>query len=259
MGRLDESQAVSRFDPGKVLGSSLGIYFRNFFGFTAVALLVNLPVLIALVWFVTKDMDLTTVKGAESANEDLMFLHWYDLAFTFVLNPLLTAALIYGVVQHLRGAHAGMRDLFAVGVRRLLPALGVGLGYGFLFGIGLVACIAPGFWLGSIYWLAVAVAVMEPGARAFDRSKALTDGVRWKVFTVIFVTFALNFGSTWLVQNVLFTDATSPTVVKSEQIVLQVLGIGFSVWNAVTTAVGYHEIRRLREGVDIAQLSAVFD
>jgi hypothetical protein len=258
MGLLDDVQAANKFDPGKILGAGLSIYFRNFLGFTALAVIVFLPTLVALGWIVSMDMDFKTTEGVATVNSALNFVRWFDVAVGLVLHPILTAALIYGVVQQLSGSPATLGDAISVGFKRMLPALGVGLGVGLVTGCGFVACIAPGFYFASKYWLAVPAAVMESGRQSsFARSDTLTKGLRWKIFAVVFVVMAVQFGVNFALAKAMPTD--TPAKLKSQHVVLAATSLLFAVWNAVTVAVGYYEIRRLKEGIDIAQMAAVFD
>jgi len=258
MGRLDDVQAANTFDPGRTLGQSLSIYLRNFPGFTALAIIVNLPTLAVLAWILSKDMDFATAKGLAEVNSTLRAVDLFDTAAALVLHPILTAALIYGVVQQLRGSPASLGAAISVGFKRMLPALGVGLGVGLMTGLGFVACIVPGFWFASTYWLSVPVAVMETGQKSsFDRSKTLTTGIRWKVFAVIFLIMIVEVGVNFGLTKAMTLD--TPGKLKLQRTLVAVTGLLFSVWNATTAAVGYYEIRRLREGIDIAEMAAVFD
>jgi hypothetical protein len=94
---------------------------------------------------------------------------------------------------------------------------------------------------------------------ALSRSWELTKGRRWKVLAVALVTIAVAVGFVVLALTALETaaewGANHPVVAGLEEAIVA-LAAGFV---AVASTVSYHDLRVVREGMDEAELAAVFD
>ena len=180
----------------------------NFMAFFAVALLFTAPTL--LIGFVDDGFAVTLVVGV-------------------IANILLTVSLTIGAAQALAGARPG----FAVLVQQInRPDLGKLLALGVVqhvvIMLGLIALIAPGLYVLSLWMVAMPAIIVErlTVGGALDRSAALTRDRRWLVLGV-FVLVAIPailvveiLGAltgmvivTWLLEAALSTVLVSLTVV----------------------------------------------
>ncbi len=236
---------MSEFRIGSVIGRSFSVIFQNFVPFAVLSLIVYLP-LIALA-FVQID-----------PNNSTMALPIAALAF--LLQLLMVAALTYGSVQSLRGTPAGIGDCLRYGLARILPILGVAIVMWFALLIGLLLLVLPFFFILTLFYFAVPVSVVErPGViPSLSRSAGLTRGYRWRVFGLVLlmilismvIAFLFGFGAGFL-------GAVSGSPVAGG--VLQAMTNAIvSLFPAVVAAVGYHDLRVAKEGIDTEQLAAVF-
>ena len=180
----------------------------NFAAFFAVALLFNAPSLI--IGFVDDGFALALVVG-------------------IVAHILLTVCLTVGAIQ----AMAGARPSFTLLVQQIKrPDLGkllaLGIAQNVVIMLGLMAFIAPGLYVLSLWMVAMPALIVERSTvgGALDRSAALTRERRWLVLG-IFVLVAIPailvveiLGAltgiaivTWLLEAALSTVLVSLTVV----------------------------------------------
>jgi hypothetical protein len=180
----------------------------NFAAFFAVALLFNAPSLI--IGFVDDGFAVALVVG-------------------IVAHILLTVCLTVGAIQ----AMAGARPSFTLLVQQIKrPDLGkllaLGIAQNVVIMLGLMALIAPGLYVLSLWMVAMPVLIVERSTvgGALDRSAALTRERRWLVLG-IFVLVAIPailvveiLGAltgiaivTWLLEAALSTVLVSLTVV----------------------------------------------
>jgi Membrane domain of glycerophosphoryl diester phosphodiesterase len=180
----------------------------NFAAFFAVALLFNAPSLI--IGFVDDGFAVALVVG-------------------IVAHILLTVCLTVGAIQ----AMAGVRPSFTLLVQQIKrPDLGkllaLGIAQNVVIMLGLMALIAPGLYVLSLWMVAMPVLIVERSTvgGALDRSAALTRERRWLVLG-IFVLVAIPailvveiLGAltgiaivTWLLEAALSTVLVSLTVV----------------------------------------------
>jgi hypothetical protein len=244
-----------------VLSQGVAISLRNIVPFLALSMIVHLPIYVGLAILLTRGLDLSSPDAAARSVHNIQIYTWFNVAATFVLQWVLTSALIFGVVRRLSGAPAAFGEILGVGLKRLFPSLAVGLLSGLLIAAGIVMLIVPGVMWACTYWLAVPVSVIEaPGVGAsFERSKRLTDGLRGKIFGIVLVLGVTGAVFNFLVTKLGKFSSDPATNVAAILIGSAVVTTVFSIWNSTTIAVGYYEVRRVKENIDIAQVAAVFD
>ncbi len=191
---------------------------------------------------------------------------WTQLFFLFlgiVLSSLVTAVLVYGTFQELRGRHASLGDCIARGLAVMVPVIGVSILVGLSIVVGLILLIGPGLVAMTLLWVAIPAAVMErPGVQAsLKRSKDLTEDHVWAVFGLIVILFGAGLVVNFAIAAVLggggpFGGDSGSTAT----ILAKLVSDGFfSALGAVVSAVCYHELRRAKEGVGTEQIAAIFD
>ncbi len=184
---------------------------------------------------------------------------WLAYAATMLLFLVEMGAITYGVIQHLAGKKVSLGGMIAAGVKRAVPLLVVGLLCYLAVLLGFLLLVIPGIWLACALAVAMpAVVVERPGIfGALKRSFAITKGKRFSIFVVFLVLFLVMMVTVALVTIFpMLTASFSPLAgVVIGQIVNASLGTLF--W--VLPGVVYHDLRVAKEGVETAQLAAVFE
>ena len=262
---------VSEFRVGEVLGRSIAILGRNLVPFGILALIFTWPLL-----FFSSPMaedvasGTTSPYGSGAAGStdpftagEVAVIGGVVLAavvVAIVLYMLSTSTMVYGTFQDLRGRRIGVATCVRRGLATVFPVLGVALLYTLAVMLGSVALIVPGVMLYTAFWVAIPVAVVErPGVVAsLKRSAALTKGHRWRIFGMIMVLALLN----GVVDSTLqmSSNGAAGTAAMAVHAVVSYLATAFFIaFGAVTTAVAYHDLRLVKEGLGIDEIAAVFD
>ena len=257
-----------------MLGRGLSLWAKDLPTYFGMGLAVHIPyaALLAYVNFVKPEL-------VQTAG-----FHALDFVLPQVLGFVLSATIIHSVFQRLRGQRPRIAAAFSVGMQRL-PAvlvvsiliwlrvlllglvgpifLAVSLGegsFGILSVFGLLVSVVGGIYAVFIYvglWIAVPVAVVEKlgPLRAMRRSWELSRGERWPIVVVLVIFLVLM--SFFLV----VVAGLGALVLPEEWAWVLGFLIGVSVVSAqsVVNAVVYHDLRVAKEGVDTAELAAIFD
>jgi len=192
-----------------------------------------------------------------------------------LLGFVAQAAVIYAVLQELRGERVSVGESLRVGMARILPVVGVALAAGLCIGL------VPGFALGVPFglgaylllvplvplslawyayfsctlWVAVPAVVVERTGvfGALVRSAKLTHGHKWRVLGILAILFAVQMG----VGTVAGIAALAS--VKAGLVLQLAVALLIGALTATAAAVGYHDLRRAKEGVGVEDLLAVFE
>jgi hypothetical protein len=239
------------FSVGNVLGRSFSIWFKNLVPFSILSLLVHAP--IVLYTILTMQGELTIKK-----------ITTWGLVVTpgtIVLSLVATGAMTYGVFQDLRGARVGLGECISVGLKRLLPVLGVGLVTGLAVMGGIIALIIPGIIIICMLWVAVPVSVVENAGvgAALSHSRELTAGYRWHIFGILFILGLFNKAVTKVLEIVMLGSGTSFDTIRTFLLLAVIVGALIGTLSAVANAVAYHDLRVAKEGVSADDLAKVFD
>ena len=240
---------------GEVVSSSFKIWGRNLVPFSVLAIIVHSPVIIlGAIWY----------SAAHTVEETSIFSSLVSFLQGLILNQLLSAVIIYGVFEQLRGRRPGVGKCISVGVTRLPLAIGVVLLSTLVILGGTLLLIIPGIILTFALYVALPVAVVErPGVvKSLRRSAELTKGSRWAIFAIALITSILLSLILLLVGGAItlilslggtpFTEETFNMIVLFGSIPFQAIG-------GVVPAVMYHDLRVGKEGVGIEDLAAVFE
>lgn len=236
---------VDSFSIGGVLGAGISIYFRNFPLFLILIVIAYVPYFLYGAW---TPLDSESLSGLGA-----------EIVVGLVCGALVQGALTYGVVTSLRGGSDV--NLWSIGKRSLLvlPRIVLlSIVVGVLWFLGLLLLIVPGIIIGLILFVAVPASVMEGRGigKSLARSAELTKGNRWGLFVI---------GLVFAVPNLIFSFVLVQTVLPAlgplfgallSTLVTQIL---FGGAFAACTAVAYHDLRILKEGVDTEEIAAAFD
>lgn len=258
------------FRVGDALGKGFSIWIRNLPSFLILAVVAYSPVLAYTGYVLSGGLD----------GESFTTWGWVVQLMSFPIDLLVTAAVLYGTIQQLRGQHAGIGASVAVGIKRLLPVLGVGILSAFamaapfllvviavfvdsqgLVVLGGLAGIIPFIIIYCMLYVAVPAAVVEqPGVvGALRRSRELTTGYRGSIFGIVLVLGVLGFIVNKLIQSVFLGDAPSMDEVRTFTWVAVGVEIMMSALFATVTGVVYHDLRLAKDGVETEDLARVFE
>lgn len=161
------------FTTGGLLLQTLRVWWRNALAFTAVSLVLELP-LVAL--------DLRAGKGA-APNLALLY------PFSWLMNNVVgVGALSWGVLQDVAGNRPRPIAMLATVASRLWPVFAVSAVYWSLVLVMAIPLILPGVMVILIGYVSVPAILAEPELNAFDalrRSWRLTQGHRWQLFWAV--------------------------------------------------------------------------
>jgi len=251
------------FSVGAVIGKSFSVWARKLATLLLIMVVVYAPLIV--------------YKAFQVFGEPFPPETWRlggEAAGTLLLSFIAQAAVIYAVLQELRGEPVRVGESLRVALVRFFPVLGVTLVMLFLFlggGLILVLGVVLGgplvllivvplgaIWFGYLMcalWVTVPAVIVERAgvSGALGRSVKLTKGHRWRILGIVLILGAVQWGSGFVV------GITALASVKVG-IVLEVgLALLIGALTATSAAVGYHDLRRAKEGVGVEDLLKVFE
>ena len=246
--------AAGEFRVGMVFSRAWTVLSGNVTKFLPLTAILALPNLANLIPGIS---DGTAIRNAPpSITPGAIFAFVGSVIVWIILNKVTEATVLYGSFQAMRNRPVQVGESFKKGLARLVPIIGLSICMGLTVGLGGLLLIVPAFILMSMFFVALPACVVE-GLGPFQsmgRSKALTNGHRWKIFGVLAVLWLVSL----IVGAVLLTTLTVGGRV--------VAAIGQMVWNtlmgayqSIVVAVVYHDLRVAKEGVDIEHIASVFD
>jgi hypothetical protein len=142
------------------------------------------------------------------------------------------------------------RGIGAMG-KVLLTSLGVGL----MAGVATMFLIVPGVIVWCGLFVAVPVAVMEPGQGGIDRSWELTKGHRWSILAVLAALMLVGLAAGAGAGLILFR-ALGP---RFGPLFVDIIVVVAGSIGSIAPAVTYADLRAEKEGVNTDDLVAVFE
>lgn len=247
--KLIHFSAPPRLGAGEVLGDSFSIFFRNFIPFLLISVVVIAPLFVAIV----------VASEVESRGTILALLALFSLLEGFIVTPVVTGAITFGVVQELRGREATIGECLRLGAASLPKVFLVAFLQGLVLLGGFIACIVPGLIAAAALAVAVPAALEErlSASAALRRSSELTRGHRGAIFLVILVLGVISY-AVGRVAQILGPGATMgrPLTILLPSTAISPLTIAL---RATASAVMYYRLRSAKEGIDVAALTSVFD
>lgn len=248
--------AGPEFRVGRVLGEAFNVLFKDLWKFLLLALVALLPSALLVAAF---GGQASGGFGAPSPDFDTapFTILLIDIPLGILCYALSQAGTLYGAFQDMRGRPFDLGTAFAVAFRRFFPVLGVAICFGLAVGLASILLLVPGLMVLSAFYVALPACVME-GLGPFDslsRSGALTKGQRWRVFGifVVIIVVSMIVGALLQVIAVAIGGGIAGIVVNF------VWNALYAAYNSVAIAVMYHDLRVLKEGIDIDRIAAVFD
>jgi hypothetical protein len=263
------------FRVGRVIGRSFSIWGRNLPLLFALALAVSTPRILSAVY-----QHLVPPPGL--SGDDMESAYWW---IPFVLRDrgmevvrelflaLSEAAVIFAVYHRLRGEPATFAGSIRGAIRRILPVVGVATAlfvletavwFAYLFLIFNIEPLDMPFYAGYLFaalvlfvltpfWVAVPAAVIERSGSFLKRSWILTRGHRFRVFAILLIVYAINWGTSALCR-ILTEDLPAPVrmaVWWTKDLLVLAL-------SAVLAVVGYLALRLEKDGADPPEVAEVF-
>ena len=238
--------SVTDFNIGGILQRGADVLGRNFATFgTLSALFMLLPFVSGLMM----DFGLEVDGGVSVFAIGTLVMLWVMLYF------LLFATLTHATICYLRGTPARISESLSWALGVLFPVIGITIIATIGTVLGTILLFIPGLMLMTMWWVAVPAAVVERTGiiESLRRSVELTRGYRWKVFGVIIFIYIGQFALDRLT-NVVLSAAPIFNLVVNFLIMAAI-----TAYFAVVTAVCYHDLRVLKDGIGIHDIAKVFD
>ncbi len=239
------------FRAGEALSKGFAIWFKNLPAFVVLSALVYSPLIVYTV----------VIISGEMSTEAFQKWSWVTGLLGFPLSLVATAAVLYGTIEQLRGRHAGIGESIGIGIKRLLPVLGVGFLSGLAIVAGMFLLVIPGIIVACVLYVATPAAVIErPGVfGALRRSSELTKGSRWPIFGIGALLIALNLIIGYMLQKSLVSLPAELADLKKYIWLELGKSIVLASLNATINGVVYHDLRVAKEGVQTEDLARVFE
>jgi hypothetical protein len=253
---MADTAVAGTFRLADVFSKSVAIYSRRFLQFIILTVIASIPNYLALL-LIRVPTTRTEFASIATARVSLTLI---DIA----TKSLASGAVMYGVVQELRGRTFSVGDSILVALRRFLPMVGVAICTTIVIALGIVLLIIPGIMFACMYYVASPVCVAEQAGvfTSMSRSSFLTKGHRWQVFGIFLLLLAGGLALGAILTGTLIWTATRGFVWGSTTGVLitrLALSAIIGAFNGVLMGVLYYELRVDKEGVDIDKIAGVFD
>ncbi len=249
---------ANRFEIGRVINQTFGVIGRNAVSIFIVCFALTLTgvLLGALVHYVAAGLTSEWQTGVNSIVGSIV---------NFATHAVLLGCVTAIAVNDLNDRRAPFSWAFSVGLRLILPVLGINLITAFGICFAMILFIVPGLMLLTWWIVAVPVRVVEgPGViKALARSRELSKGRRWPIFglVVCYAVLAGVFTFGFMVADGGYAEyAVRLATYDPLTMVIQV--ISSTILAAISTsgvAAIYTELRRTKEGALPGQLASVFD
>jgi len=255
-----------------VLRQSFSILIRNFVPFGLISILILSPAYIFL-YVSDPDSPVYDPFDASMGINDVVFDSVYS-----ILDDFLTAVLVYGVFQGIRGQPVSIFQSLSRGFRLILPVIGVVIIMGLisaaeaaLFYVMQISPTETGeviysflVIIGSVFFIYIflILSVVVPAAvveghflSSFSRSIFLTKGNRWRLLG-LWVLFFLLFVIVQYLAGLIGAEIGSKSSVFLLTWAAEAM---ISAFGAVVFTVVYYRLRLVKDGVDENEIAAVFD
>jgi len=246
---------------GSALATTFGVWRGNLVAFSALTLLAYTPLLVGGAVLGLSIPGVTAPQSTVPQDVGPYFRLVGPLwGATMLAFAVQIGALTSGVIQHLAGRKPAFGAMLGAGLKSFFPLVGLGVLCYLAIVLGVLLLVVPGIILAIALSVAIPALVAERLGvrRSMRRSLELTRGNRLAMFAVFLVIMAVGTAVS------AFSSFLLPAATASFAPWLG-LAFGFAVnvvfgtlyW--VLPAVLYHQLRVAKEGVDTAQLAAVFD
>jgi hypothetical protein len=225
--------AVPRFSVVRVLSTALRVSKQNFVPFFAIALVLTVP---------------SILLGQSASADDL----WAVFMISLLTSALAVGVVSYGVIMELYGSRPSARVCIATGFKHLGRVIGVTLVTTLAIFVAALALVVPGIVVSLMLYVVVPVTIVERLGidAAMKRSRELTYGHKSDLFLIVLLGIGVGIVIELVAQLELAPEAA---------LVWRGLAQAASMmFFAVTTAVAYVELRRVRDGIQLPEIATAF-
>ena len=239
---------------GNITTHSFWLFGQYFLTFIFLAVLLHIPFAL-LTW------SLAAPAEVGSANE--LSVDWGPVIVIAVIvlieGYLLQAIITVCVVRHLQQAPVTLGDAISVSLAAFVRIFLVSLLVTILMMLGFMLLVIPGIIIAIVLIVAMPVTIVEglPVIDSLRRSRALTEGNRWRLFWILLVMFVILVIYSTVVT--IIGEAAGLPETGLAPLLFEFLFLPANVLMSIAIAVSYHHLRIAKDGVDIKQLSAVFE
>jgi hypothetical protein len=167
---------------------------------------------------------------------------------------ILSAFVMYGTEQHVRGAHVSFEPALRRGIDVVLSVWLTTLLLWAIFSLGKLMFIIPYFIARMILFVTIPVAVLEKTGplHALSRSRELTRGHRWALLGYTIMLWVLGLLAGWIVHILL-------DIVDLGDIASMITIALIAAFDAVAVTIIYNDLRAQKDGVDTTTVAKVFE
>lgn len=193
---------------------------------------------------------------------------WLTILMSMVLGMVITAltqaVLTRAVVAQAEGRRADLGESITAGIAVLLPLIGLAILYSLGVALGLALLIVPGIML-MVAWIVAVPALIEERQGifgAFQRSRDLTRGARWRIFGILLVLGAIYLLVTYAVEATAGVSQDSDPIAlfrnRTYLLAMTVTGTLINVFWGTVQASLYVELRDRKDGPAANRLAEIF-
>ena len=180
-----------------------------------------------------------------------------------VFSLVLQGSITHSAIEELNQRSVSFQGSVSATLAKLLPLIFLSILMGLGVGIGFLLLIVPGIFLSIIWVSAVPVLISERVGvfDAFGRSVRLTEGQRWRILALVLIVLvigtALNFVIGLLTSSMYYISSYSPSLMIT--LMEAIGGVITARFGSIGSAVLYTRLRQIKDGVDLTQVSKVFE
>ncbi len=246
---LDYRQPVE-FHIGDVFVKSWGVLTRHFVTFVLLVGIAEVPLLVANSGLQSSAPHV----GRLSASAVLLSL--LALFLQLFLTVFAQSVVVFAAFQDLRGKEVTVGESLRQGLSRFVPVILLSVLMGLVLVLGLMLCLVPGLIALAALYVALPVCVVERlgPIRSMSRSTDLTSGHWWPILGVVVAMSLVTLIVNAAIRSALPLEPAMPSVAAA-----WIWGVLANSFSSVFTAILYHDLRAVKEGIGIEQIAAVFD
>lgn len=243
---------ATNFEIGSVLKRGLAIAWRKAAPFGLVTLVIMSP---------TYLLAISADAPGSGSGSHLNATDLAEIAVEAMLMSIAAAILGHATIRELRVGHSSIGESIRWCYRLIWPVLGITILATVATWMGFMLLIVPGLILLTVWWVVIPVAVVEGTGvmESFGRSSRLTDGNRWRVFGILCIVYGAYFGLEAVIETIFSNDQFALADSTGHPLVSYVSAVAVTVVDSVLAAVGYHDLRIIKDGGEPERIAVVFD
>ena len=239
---VDTYYHPAEFRVGQALSRAFDVLFGNFLTFIAISAIATLP---------------TIVYEYNTLERTIPTYSWVPLLLRFLVSSLCEAMILYATFQALRGRPVSAVDSAGRGLQRFVWVVLASVLTTIVVSLGYLLLIVPGLIAYTVYSLTLPACVVEKlgPVESMSRSAELTRGYRWPIFGALFAV-----GVVELIAGAVIGATTrhADTALLYSGL-LFVASTLFRAYESVLIAIIYHDLRVVKDGIDLEDIAGVFD